>query len=102
MSILGPLLFLLCINGLCNLIISVSPLLIPNDTTLILIGSNDDIVDIVNHDLKKVITWFKCNLFNILSLHIAKTHYIVFSLNPALGNVYLNINIDDGPVSFVS
>ena len=76
-SILGPLLFILYINDICNISIYFTLTLFANDTT---IASADHNIDILfsqaNIELTKLYNW--CCL-NKLSLNIDKTSYMLFS-----------------------
>ena len=75
-SILGPLLFLIFINDLCDLPLKMSPLLFADDTTLLLCGPNvDEFVPIVNEDLRSLSNWFNANK---LLININKTQFLVF------------------------
>ena len=77
-SILGPLLFLICINDLCIACKSTEPVLFADDTNLFSIGSNAiSLQDGVNNDLTLIVEWLKVNK---LSLNIKKTHFMCFSV----------------------
>ena len=76
-SILGPLLFLVYTNDLCNACNSTLPILLADDTNLF--KSSQDLSHIeamFNEELKNISFWLK---FNKLSLNVKKTHFIVFS-----------------------
>ena len=75
-SILGPLLFILCINDLVNSSSLLQKVLFADDTNLFLSNSDlSKLQEILNKELASVDTWFKCNR---LSLNVSKTNYIVF------------------------
>ena len=78
-SILGPTLFLVYINDLCEVLKTLKPVLYADDTSLF-VGSKDlnSITDKINADLKLFYTW--C-LRNRLTINFDKTSYIVFK-NP--------------------
>ena len=75
-SILGPLLFLIYINDLCNISVSLKSILFADDTNYLLSHKNvKELVHLLNKELKQLSLWFKVNK---LSLNIGKTNYIVF------------------------
>jgi hypothetical protein len=75
-SVLGPLLFLILINDLCNASSKLFTLLFADDTTL-QFSSNDlnILYNTVNIELEKAAEWFKANK---LTLNISKTKYMLF------------------------
>jgi len=78
-SILGPLLFLIFINDLCNLHLHSKIISYADDTVLLF--SCDDLTTLkyqIENDLQKVNNWF---LVNDLQLNLNKTKYMFFSLN---------------------
>jgi hypothetical protein len=84
-SILGPQLFILYINDICNVSKLLKFVLFADDTNIFY--SNTDIkslTHIVNYELGKLCDWF---MVNKLSLNIQKTNYMLF------GNK-TNINTD--------
>ena len=75
-SVLGPLLFLLFINGLPNST-NFLTLLFAEDTTLQVSGVNlDQLFEQANAELEKSSVWFQANK---LTLNIKKTKYMIFS-----------------------
>ena len=76
-SIIGPLLFLLYINDLANVSHKLFLLLFADDSN-IFISSHEinEIIDIMNLELKEIVTWLNINK---LSLNIEKTQYMLFS-----------------------
>ena len=61
-SVLGPLLFILCINDICNVSKVFDCILFADDTNLF--SSDNDINDlcgIINVELDKLNTWFSVN-----------------------------------------
>ena len=89
-SILGPLLFLLYINDLCNISPIFKFILFADDTNLL--NSNKSLVRLfesTNLELEKLSLWFKVNK---VSLNIEKTNYILFGKKN--GNVDFELLID--------
>ena len=75
-SILGPLLFLIYINDLCNVSNLLEFILFADDTNVFASGKNlPELLSKMNHEFVKVFDWFCANK---LSLNIKKTNYIVF------------------------
>ena len=75
-SILGPLLFLLYINDLCNVSKKLFALFFADDSNMFLSGKNpDDLIRIMNEEMVKVVDWLQLNR---LSLNLNKTHFILF------------------------
>ena len=76
-SVLGPLLFLIYINDICNTSDLISFSLFADDTSLIYSCSNvDTAINILNDELVKISTWMQINK---LSINVRKSKYIVFS-----------------------
>lgn len=96
-SVLGPLLFLLFINDLCNLPTNLTPFVFADDTTLFLKGKDlQQMASVINTELSSVCLWLRTNK---LSINVSKTHYIHFTLNRNTRNTPLNINIDNQPIT---
>ena len=75
-SILGPLLFLLYVNDICNISDILFPILFADDTNVFVSGRDiNHMMNTMNIELKKI--WFWLNT-NKLSLNINKTHYVIF------------------------
>ena len=76
---LGPILFLIFFNDLpCSTLLKV--LLFADDTTLIASGKNLlELVNFVNHELKKISAWFRANQ---MVLHPNKTKFTIFHAKP--------------------
>ncbi|KAL0860028.1 hypothetical protein ABMA27_010343 [Loxostege sticticalis] len=76
-SILGPLLFLIYINGISNLELKGDLSLYADDTCLFYFGSEiDSIIQDAQSDLDLLDNWFQ---YNLLTINVAKTHYVIFS-----------------------
>lgn len=96
-SILGPLLFILYINDICNVSKLLELILFADDTNIFLSGSDyASICNIINVELSKLNVWF---CVNKLSLNISKTNYISFGKKPV--PVDFNIIINDMPIERV-
>lgn len=90
-SILGPLLFLLYINDLCNISDLLNSILFADDTNFVLSHENvEKLFSIMNSELMKLSLWFKANK---LSLNINKTNYLLFGLKNNETNK--KVSIDD-------
>jgi len=95
-SILGPLLFLIYVNDLCNALSKTFPIMYADDTNIFLSGQNIEEMSIIfNSEMKQLSQWFRANR---LSLNLKKTHAILFSLNRSQNNQNLAIKIDDCPI----
>ena len=74
-SILGPLLFIIYINDICNISKLLKFIMFADDTIFFLSHENKCIQKILNSELQNLVTWFKVNK---LSLNIEKTNFILF------------------------
>ena len=75
-SVLGPILFLIYINDICNVSDSLQYVLFADDTNIFC--SEKKLVDlqvILNRELSQLYVWFSVNK---LSLNLDKTNYILF------------------------
>ena len=89
-SILGPILFILYINELCNSSNLMKFILFADDTNLFMSGT--DLVELGNicsSELDKLNVWFSLNK---LSLNVSKTNFMVFSNRNIVCNVNITIN----------
>ena len=76
-SILGPLLFLLYINDICNISKNVSTILFADDTNIFATGKNiTEVTRIMNYEINLINQWIQSNK---LSLNIDKTNYMIMS-----------------------
>jgi ribonuclease P/MRP protein subunit RPP40 len=74
--ILGPILFIIYVNGLNNVSNKLRNIMFADDTNLLMTEKNIEKVETqINFELKLLIEWFQVNL---LSLNISKTNYIIF------------------------
>ena len=98
-SVLGPLLFLLYVNDICNAVPGSHVKLFADDTNLFVFGSGLDKLFIdANNSLTLLNDWFRCNK---LSLNVDKTNYSVFSKSGCDVNRH-NIVVDGNPLSNVT
>ena len=92
-SISGPLLFLIYINDMANVSDKLFTLLFADDTNAFITGHNiDEMIVIMNHELKNLVTWMNANK---LSLNVSKTHFIIFrspGMRKPIFTEKLNIN----------
>ena len=98
-SILGPLLFLIYMNGIsrCSEILSI--ILFVDDTNLFLSHKNSDTLEkTMNHELRKIASWLSANK---LSLNIKKTHFIIFKSRGKKPNQNVSVKINGQPIEQV-
>ena len=77
-SIMGPLLFVLCVNDIANVSKLLFPILFADDTNVFLSGKYiDQMTNIMNEELDRIFLWLNSNK---LSLNVKKTQFMVFSL----------------------
>ena len=89
-SILGPSLFLLYINDMCNVSDILKFVLFADDTNIFHTGNNvEQICDVMCKELEQLERWFRANK---LSLNVSKTNFIVFSNKHASCQFNININ----------
>ena len=75
-SILGPLLFIIYMNDICNVSDLLYTILYADDTSVLLNGKNIyELMDIINNELQKLYIWLRANK---LTLNIDKTYYMIF------------------------
>ena len=76
-SIIGPILFILYINDLCEVCPTFEKLLFADDSTLFKAGKDlDSLIDATNSELCALEEWIKANK---LKLNVEKSHWICFS-----------------------
>ena len=89
-SILGPKLFILYVNDLCNISKLVKYILFADDTNLFCANKNiNQLITTVSSVLDKMCTWFAVNK---LSLNVLKTSYMLFGNNTLSANIDITIN----------
>ena len=75
-SILGPLLFIIYMNDICNVSELLFIVLYADDTCVVIHGQDMlNIITVLNHELLMLSTWLKTNK---LSLNTDKTYYMIF------------------------
>ena len=77
-SILGPALFILYVNDMCNVSKSLKSILFADDANLFYAGKNlTEVCKLVSRELNilHIILWFQVNK---LSLNVAKTNFMIF------------------------
>ena len=75
-SILGPTLFIMYINDICNVSDVLRFILYADDTNLFSAGDNiRSVCNVITQELKKINVWFTVNK---LTLNISKTNFIIF------------------------
>jgi len=78
-TVLGPVLFLIYINGLVNLKISGNIICFADDTLVLIDHKNiDGLYNLANHCINDIKTWLDNNF---LELNIKKSKYMYFSIN---------------------
>ena len=79
-SILGPTLFIIYINDICNVSNLVTFILFADDTNVFCAGDNKlELECMLNRELAKLCKWFAVNK---LSLNLSKTSYMLFRNRP--------------------
>ena len=89
-SILGPVLFLLYINYICNVSNIFNFILFADDTTIL--STNKDtklLCEQANNELDKLQNWLRLNK---LSINVNKTNYIIFSNKKEKQDYELSLN----------
>ena len=89
-SILGPSLFLLYVNELCNVSTRLTSILFADDTSCFIEGTDmSDMCIQLSTEMNKLSTWFKTNR---LSLNVSKTNCMIFgrSNQPDHHRVYID------------
>ena len=95
-SVLGPLLFLLCISDLPKCSDKLTFHVFADDTNIHLSSNNiNDMQSILNRELKHVTQWLYANR---LSLNIDKTNYVLFHCPRKKMDHEINLLLDDKPI----
>ena len=89
-SVLGPVLFLLFINDICNVSNLLKFVLFADDTNIFCSNENVAVLQYtLNRVLAKLFVWFSINK---LSLNLGKTNYMLFRGRPPDLELHLKIN----------
>ena len=90
-SILGPLLFILYVNDICNVSNRLNLILYADDTSVFMSNTNIEVLQQqFTTELQKLANWFEVNK---LVLNINKTNYVIFSnKNMNFDSVSIKIN----------
>ena len=96
-SILGPLLFILYINGLPRAFKLTEPLLFADDTSIFLSHSNPNYLEnVLNNELLNIDVWLRCNK---LSINVQKTNYVIFSPSQRKVNHSFSLSFGGQPLT---
>ena len=89
-SILGPVLFLLYINDICNVSNIFNFILFADDTTILSTHKDTKLLyEQANNELDKLQHWLR---FNKCSINVNKTNYIIFSNKKEKQDYELSLN----------
>src|SRR5688572_4223251 len=93
-SVLGPLLFLLYINDICECSKTLLLILFADDTSAFISGDDPiTLTKVINDELIILANWFKVNK---LSINLKKTNYILFSgIRKKVPFKTLSVTVDD-------
>ena len=99
-SVLGPLLFILYINDICNVSNILKFILFADDTNVFYSDKNiKNLIVVLNKELIKLSLWFKVNK---LSLNILKTNFILFKTKARFIPDNIDVCIDDVKITRVA
>ena len=89
-SILGPALFILYINDMCNVSMLMKSIVFADDTNFFYSGDNlSQVCETVSTELDKLHSWFQVNK---LYLNISKTNFMIFGNKQCEDNHVVSIN----------
>ena len=89
-SVLGPVLFILFINDICNVSNLLTFVLFADETKKFCSNENVEVLQAtLNRELSKLFVWFSINK---LSLNLGKTNYMLFRSRPPDLELHLKIN----------
>ena len=99
-SILGPLLFLIYINDICNVSVIAKLILFADDTNLFFSHPNPAyLVHEINQELNKFSFWFRANK---LSLNLDKTKFVIFRPRQKPQQMVFKILLDNSEIKQVN
>ena len=97
-SILGPLLFILYVNDICNVSDTLNLILFADDTSVFMSHKNlQQLQQNFNTEFQKIVNWLNVNK---LVLNLNKTHYMIFT-NKVIDNNDVLISVNDTPIQRV-
>ena len=89
-SILGPALFILYVNDMCNVSTTLKSILFADDTNIFHTGDDlKEVCETMSHELDKLNRWFRANK---LSLNVSKTNFMIFFNKKCDDNYSVRIN----------
>ena len=92
-SILGPLLFIISVNDICNVSPMLFKILYADDTCVLISGNHlNNLIDRLNTELISLNNWFKANK---LSLNTKKSFFMIFHRSRIKPNVINKVVIDN-------
>ena len=99
-SILGPLLFIISVNDICNVSPMLFKILYADDTCVLISGNHlNDLIDRLNTELISLNNWFKANK---LSLNTKKSFFMIFHRSRIKSNVINRVVIDNHQLTQVN
>ena len=99
-SILGPLLFIISVNDICNVSPMLFKILYADDTCVLICGTHlNDLIDRLNTELISLNNWFKANK---LSLNTKNHFFMIFHRSRIKPNVINKVVIDDHQLTQVN
>ena len=99
-SILGPLLFIISVNDICNVSPMLFKILYADDTCVLISGNHlNDLIDRLNTELISLNNWFKANK---LSLNTNKSFFMTFHRSRIKPNVINRVVIDNHQLTQVN
>ena len=99
-SILGPLLFIISVNDICNVSPMLFKILYADDTCVLISGNHlNDLIDRLNTELISLNNWFKANK---LSLNTKKSFFMIFHRSRIKLNVINRVVIDNHQLTQVN
>ena len=99
-SILGPLLFIISVNDICNVSPMLFKILYADDTCVLISGNHlNNLIDRLNTELISLNNWFKANK---LSLNTKKSFFMIFHRSRIKPNVINKVVIDNHELTQVN